>query len=92
MRLKDPTAWCPITTLSSGLGKGTIRVNSYCISLLLLKNSRGVVDRKMYAKSERISGVMVFPIDVKRDQTTMTNWYPIIAGISFANLLIFCAI
>jgi hypothetical protein len=80
MWLKDPTGWGPITTLSSGLGKGTIRVNSYCISLLLLKDARGLVDRKTYAKSERMSVVIVFPIDVKRDQMTMTSWYPITAG------------
>jgi hypothetical protein len=37
---------------------------------------RGLVDREMHAKSERISGVTVFPIDVKRDQMTNDKLLP----------------
>jgi hypothetical protein len=42
-------------------------VYSYCISLLLLKDARALVDCEMHAKSERMSVVIVFPIDIKRD-------------------------
>jgi hypothetical protein len=65
-------------------------VNSYRINLLLLKDARALVDREMYAKSERMSVVIVFPIDIKRDWITMTSWYLITAGTPFTHLLTFC--
>jgi hypothetical protein len=90
MRLKNPTGWGPITRLLSGLGEGTIRVSSYCISLLLLKDAGGLVDREMHAKGERMPVVIVFPIDIKRNRMAMTSWYTITAGTplyTFVNVL-----
>lgn len=50
-----------------------IRVISYCVSLLLVKHARSLVDTDMHAKSEGMPVVILSSIGIKTDWMTMTT-------------------